>query len=55
MIGKNLKALRKFKKYSQEEFAKNLGLTRSSYSGYENGVAEPNLQTLVKISLFYKI
>jgi len=55
MIGKNLKALRKIKKYSQEEFATNLGLTRSSYSGYENGVAEPNLQTLVKISEFYKI
>ncbi len=55
MIGKNLKALRKFKKLSQDQFATNLGLTRSSYSGYENGVAEPNLQTLVKISEFYKI
>ena len=55
MIGKNLKALRKRKKLSQEEFATELGLTRSSYSGYENGVAEPNLQTLVKFGAFYSI
>jgi len=55
MIGKNFKALRKFKKYSQEELSSKLGLTRSSYSGYENGVAEPNLQTLLKISKFYNI
>jgi transcriptional regulator with XRE-family HTH domain len=55
MIGKNLKALRKRKKISQEELANDLGLTRSSYSGYENGVAEPNLQTLLKFSDFYSI
>lgn len=55
MIGRNLKALRKRKKYSQEELATQLGLTRSSYSGYENGVAEPNLQNLIKFGEFYKI
>ncbi|HIP37278.1 MAG TPA: helix-turn-helix domain-containing protein [Crocinitomix sp.] len=55
MIGNNLKALRKSKKISQEELANILGLTRSSYSGYENGVAEPNLQNLIKFSDFYKI
>jgi len=55
MIGQNLKALRKSKQLSQEEFATKLGLTRSSYSGYENGVAEPNLQTLIKISEFYDV
>ena len=49
MIGENLKFLRKNKKLSQEELATELGLTRSSYSGYENGVAEPNLQNLLKL------
>ncbi|MGV6861978.1 MAG: XRE family transcriptional regulator [Putridiphycobacter sp.] len=55
MIGNNLKALRKQKKLSQEELATKLGLTRSSYSGYENGVAEPNLQNLIKFSEFYQV
>lgn len=55
MIGDNLKLLRKQRKISQEELAKELGLTRSSYSGYENGVAEPNLQTLLNISEFYDL
>lgn len=55
MIGENLKLLRKRKKLSQEEIANELGLTRSSYSGYENGVAEPNLSTLLKFSEFYNI
>ena len=53
MIGENLKFLRKNKKISQEELANSLGLTRSSYSGYENGVAEPNVQNLLKFSEFY--
>lgn len=55
MIGENLKLLRKRKKVSQEEIASELGLTRSSYSGYENGVAEPNLATLVKFSEYYSL
>jgi transcriptional regulator with XRE-family HTH domain len=55
MIGNNLKLLRKRKGESQEETATNLGLTRSSYSGYENGVAEPNLETLINCSEYFDI
>lgn len=55
MIGENLKLLRKRKGLSQEEIAGELGLTRSSYSGYENGVAEPNLETLIKFSEYFNI
>ncbi len=55
MIGHNLKLLRKRKSFSQEETASKLELTRSSYSGYENGVAEPNLETLIKFSDFFDI
>ena len=54
-IGKNLKALRKRKKISQEEVAKCLNLFRSTYSGYENGVAQPNIDNLILLSDFYKI
>jgi transcriptional regulator with XRE-family HTH domain len=55
VLGNNLKLLRKRKKKSQEEVATDLGLTRSSYSGYENGIAEPGLQTLVVLGDYYSI
>ncbi len=54
-IGSNLKFLRKSISKSQEELANILGLTRSSYSGYENGVADPNLETMLQICQYYKI
>ncbi|HNS43450.1 MAG TPA: helix-turn-helix transcriptional regulator, partial [Taishania sp.] len=54
-IGNNLKLLRKRKKLSQEEIANALGLTRSSYSGYENGVAQPNIDNLIAFSEYHTI
>ncbi len=54
-IGNNLKLLRKRLKQSQEETAQAVGLTRSTYSGYENGVAQPGLESLVAISSFFKV
>lgn len=54
-IGSNLKLLRNRLKKSQEEVANDLGLTRSSYSGYENGVAQPNLEILIHLSTYYKV
>ncbi|HLV41566.1 MAG TPA: helix-turn-helix domain-containing protein [Brumimicrobium sp.] len=54
-LASNLKLLRKYRKKSQEDVAQELGLTRSSYSGYENGVAEPGIENLVKMSKFYRV
>ena len=54
-IASNLKLLRKKRGLSQEEVSKKVGLTRSSYSGYENGVAEPGIATLIVLSDFYKV
>ena len=54
-IGTNLKLLRKRLKRSQEEVAQDLGLTRSSYSGYENGVAQPGIDLLVTLCDYYRI
>lgn len=54
-LGTNMKLLRKQLKMSQEEVATTLGLTRSSYSGYENGIAEPGLDTLVNLGNYYKV
>lgn len=55
MIGSNLKTLRKRTGKSQEELSSDLKLTRSTYSGYENGVAEPSIHTLIQIADYYKI
>ena len=54
-LASNLKLLRKHKGFSQEEASKSLGLTRSTYSGYENEIAEPGLQNLIAISDFYRV
>ena len=54
-IGNNLKLLRNRRKKSQEEVATELNLTRSSYSGYENCVAQPNLESLILFSDYYKV
>lgn len=54
-LGANIKLLRNRLRKSQEEVAKELGLTRSSYSGYENEVAQPNLEILIHLSTFYKV
>jgi transcriptional regulator with XRE-family HTH domain len=54
-LGNNLKLVRKLKKKSQEEVASDLGLTRSSYSGYENGIAEPGIETIIALGAYYAV
>lgn len=54
-IAQNLKFLRKRKVKSQEEMAQSLGLNRSTYSGYENEVAQPSLEILLQIAQTEKI
>lgn len=54
-VGKNLKLLRNRLKKSQEEVATELGLTRSSYSGYENNVAQPNIESLLLFGDYFKV
>ena len=54
-IAQNLKYLRKKKGKSQEEMAQELGLNRSTYSGYENEVAQPSLELLLQLSQIEQI
>ncbi|PHX77671.1 MAG: DNA-binding protein [Flavobacteriales bacterium] len=54
-LKENLKLLRKRRKRSQEDVAKSLKLTRSAYNSYENGVAEPGIQILIRLSEFFQI
>lgn len=55
MIGNNLKLLRKQFSKSQDEISKKLGLNRSTYSGYENAVAQPSLDIVTRICDYYNI
>jgi transcriptional regulator with XRE-family HTH domain len=55
MIGNNLKLLRKQFSKSQDDISKKLGLNRSTYSGYENAVAQPGLELITRICDYYNI
>ena len=45
-----LKALRKEKKLTQKELAEQIGIKQNSYSDWETGKNEPNLENIVKLS-----
>ena len=55
MITANLKFLRKSLKKSQDEVATELGLKRTTLSGYENGSAEPSLENLLRLAEYYRM
>lgn len=54
-FGSNIQLLRKRRRISQEDLSKELGIKRSSLSGYELGNSEPNFETLLNFSAFFKI
>lgn len=51
----NLKFLRKQKGLNQTDFARKIGTNRPKIGSYEEGRAEPNLETLQTISHFFKV
>lgn len=55
VFASNLKFLRKRRSRSQDESAGALGVKRTTWSAYEQGVSEPGFETLVKISDYFKI
>ncbi|TAH26328.1 MAG: helix-turn-helix domain-containing protein [Cytophagales bacterium] len=55
IISENIKYLRKKKQYTQETFAEAIGIKRSLIGSYEEGRAEPNLQTLKKIASILEV
>lgn len=52
---KILKYLRQLNDFSQDEIAKKIGISRQSYSKYENGSVLPNEQTVQKLAKLYKV
>lgn len=52
---KNIKLLRKRRGRTQEDVSRAMNMKRPTFSGYENGVAEPNIAALLAFSKYYKI
>lgn len=55
ILSKNIKKLRLFKSMNQTEFAALFDLKRSSIGAYEEGRAEPKLDSLIKISNYFSL
>lgn len=49
-FAKKLKGLRETREWSQDELAKRLGISRSTIGNYEQGIREPDFETLEKIA-----
>lgn len=49
-FNENLRTARERKGFSQKEVAENIGVAKSTYSLYESGNREPNVQTIKKIA-----
>ncbi len=56
-LGQNLLSLRKSQAegISQEEMAKRLGLSKSTYGSYESGRTEPKLSDLLNMADYFKV
>jgi len=54
-IGKNIRKIRMSKKMTQTEFADLFDLKRTAVGSYEEGRAEPKIETLIKISDYFKL
>lgn len=54
-LSSNLKHLRKRKRRTQDDVAVAVRVPRPTYSGYENSVASPGLETLVKLSEYFAV
>lgn len=50
-----LKILRKENKYTQEDVAKKLGLTKSAYGYYEQGKTVPDAHTISKLANIFDV
>jgi len=51
----NIRILRKRRNRTQDDVAFALGMKRSTLSGYENQVAQPGIDTLLRFSDYYRI
>lgn len=55
IISRYLQFLRKSRRYTQDDLAKRLNVSRQAVSKWETGTAVPDLETLLKLSKLYDI
>lgn len=55
MYGKRIRGLRKERKWTLEETAKHLGVSRSTLAGYEKEHRKPPIPVLMKISKVFNV
>ena len=55
LLIEKIKELRIENGLSQQKVAETIGVTRSAYSNYEQGLREPDLNTLKKICLLLNV
>ncbi|MFP4041452.1 MAG: XRE family transcriptional regulator [Bacteroidales bacterium] len=54
-FSQNIKLLRKRKKKTQDDVSRAINIKRSTYSGYENAVAQPGMEALVSLSDYFNV
>lgn len=55
MITERLKQLRIAEDWDQGDVARELGIPRSTYSGYENGSRKPSYNVVIQLAKFYNV
>jgi len=55
MFGKKLRELRKIEGWTQEEVAKKLGISKQTYSNYENEKRKPSLSIIRELASIYNV
>lgn len=55
LLAASLKNFRRAKGYNQKEVAELLGISTTTYSGYERAASEPDIETLVRISYLFGV
>ena len=51
----NLKTIRKEKRKTQTEVAKDLNIPISTYNGYEKETSQPNIETIIKLAKYFDV
>lgn len=54
-VGNNLKKLRKAKGITQEQLAEQLNVTRQAVSSWENGINQPDVETLTRLAEYFGV
>lgn len=55
MISEKIKLLRTERNLTQNDVAKELGITRSSVNAWERGISVPSIQYIVELALLFNV